>query len=536
LGAAVDAGVEAIFTAHSAWWRDYWLRGLATVGDRAVEKWYYVSLYLCGSMFERGRQSPGLQGIWCGENFPRWCADFHSNGNTQALYWGLLTNNRLDWMEPYLAYYQRIVPNARKVARDYYRMRGLRFPHMGSIGGNELNPPNMLQTDPGGTPWVAQIFWQYYEHSQDRRFLEKDAYPILRDAALFCADYLTRDARGRWTMSPVLHYEARSYSPDARPAEPPPFEMWGTNSLYAQAMFRAGFTQAIRAARELGVDEALQREWQEKLDHLADPPATPEGYWKAWENRPPVYGWHNFLLSMAFPAEQVSRFHGPKQWLAQAEATWRHIRSHNLPGNSGKAWVGGQGILELHRLGFVEEAFQGARWPQRHPREGRRAGIPIPAGMLVRSDEQQENGLSVNRAVPVLQADHGAGMCRALAEMLVLGLEGVIHVFSGIPENVPARFYSLRAPGGFLLTGEKRGKSPDYLLVRPTATHPFRLENVWKQPVTVIDLATGKTLLTTSEPVIQAGLLPERDYLIAPAGFRLEQLPRAGFTLHSETN
>jgi hypothetical protein len=306
--------------------------------------------------------------------------------------------------------------------------------------------------------------------------------------------------------------------------------MWGTNSLYAQAMFRVAFLQAIRASRELGVDEALRREWQEKLDHLAGLPVTPEGFWKAWENHPPVYGWHNFLLSIAFPAELVSRFHGPKEWLAQAVATWHHMRSNNLPGNSGKAWVGGQGILELHRIGLVDEAFQGARWPQRQPREG----IPVPTGMLVRSDEQQENGLSVNRASPVLQADHGAGMCRVLADMLVLGLDGVIHVFSGIPEDVSARFYSLRAPGGFLLTGEKRGKQADYLLVRPTAAHPFRLGNVWKQPVSVIDLARGNTLLTTSEPVIQAGLVPDREYLIAPAGFHLEQLSRVGFSLHSE--
>lgn len=532
LKTAVAAGADAIAAEHALWWKQYWLRGLATTGDAAVEKWYYRSLYLCGSMFEEGRQSPGLQGVWCGENFPRWCADFHSNGNTQALYWGLMANNRLEWMRPYLEYYLQVAPRARTVARDYYHMRGLRFAHMSSVGGNELNPPNMLQTDPGGTPWVAQLFWQYYEYSMDRAFLEQKAYPIIRDAALFCADYLTKDARGRWTMEPVLHYEARTYAPGAQPSGPDPFEMWGTNSLYAQAMFRAGFTQAIAAARELGVDEPLQREWQEKLDRLADPPATAEGYWKAWENRPPAYGWHNFLLSLAFPAEQVSRFHGPSKWLDQARATWLHLRANKLPGSSGKAWVGGQGILELHRLGFVEEAFQGARWPQREPQEGRRAGIPVPTGMLVRSDEQQENGMSVNRAAPVLQADHGAGMCRVLAEMLVVALGGVIHIFSGIPEDVPARFHSLRAPGGFLLTGEKRGRQPDYLLVRPTAASRFRLSNVWKQNVSVVDLGTEKVLLTSREDVIQLDLPPHRTYQIAPAEFRLEQLARMPFSLH----
>jgi alpha-L-fucosidase 2 len=417
------------------------------------------------------------------------------------------------------------------VARDYYRMRGLRFPHMGSIGGHELNPPNMLMTDPGGTPWIAQLFWQYYEYSQDRAWLETEGYPILRDAALFCADYLTRDERGRWTIAPALHFEVRTYSADARPPKPPPFEMWGTNSLYGQAMFRMAFTQAIRAARELGVDERLCREWQEKLDGLAPPPSSPAGYWKAWENREPVYGWHNFLLPLAFPAELVSRFHGPPEWLERSRATWRHLRDHDLAANTGKAWVGGQGICELHRIGAVEEAFRGARWPARRPREGRRAGIPVPAGMLVRADEQQENGLSANPAAPVLQADHGAGMCRVLADMLVLGVDGTIHVFSGIPADVPARFFSLRAPGGFLLSGEKRGAKPDYVLVTPTAARPFRLGNVWGGAVAVTDLASGRLLRTTAEPVVAADLAVGREYLVASSGFRMEDLPRQDFAL-----
>jgi hypothetical protein len=100
---ALAAGAEAILDAHRAWWKDYWMRGLASVGDRGVEKWYYRSLYLCGSMLRPGRQSPGLQGVWCGENYPWWFADYHSNINIQAVYWGLFTNNRMDMVEPYLA-------------------------------------------------------------------------------------------------------------------------------------------------------------------------------------------------------------------------------------------------------------------------------------------------------------------------------------------------------------------------------------------------------------------------------------------------
>jgi len=523
---AVDAGAATILARHLQWWHDYWMRGLASVGDRGVEKWYYVSLYLCGCLFRPGRQSPGLQGIWCGENFPRWCGDYHSNVNVQALYWGLMTNNRLDLMEPYLNHYHRTAGVARKMTREYYRMRGIRFPHMGSIGGQELSPPNMLGTDPCGTAWVVQLFWQYYQHTMDRVFLRDIAYPLIRDAALFYSDFLTNDPRtGKWTIAPVVHFEARTNSPDQRTASPKPFEMWGTNSLYSQAMFRMAFQQAIQAAQALGVDEEHQREWRGKLDNLAPPPLAEGGYWKAWENHPPAYGYHNFLLPMVFPAELVSRFHGPSGWLEQARKTWEHLKQSSQECNTGYAWCGGEGVCELLRIGAVEEAFHRARWPELEYTGRRR----VQRGMLVSFEEQQENGLSVNRSTPVLQVDHGPGMCRVLGDMLVLAPDGVIHLFAGIPDSMPARFLSLRAPGGFLITGEKRGREPDYILIQPTASRDLKLSNPWRGPVIVTDLSTRQSVHTTDQPVIETKLQIGREYLIARSGFVPDQLDMADF-------
>ena len=526
---AVSAGADAVIADHEQWWRDYWMRGLATVGDRAVEKWYYVSLYLCGALLEPGRQTPGLQGIWCGEDFPRWCGDYHSNVNIQAIYWGLLANNRLDLMEPYLSHFNRTAGHARAVARDYYQMRGLRFPHMGSIGGHELSPPNMLGTDPCGTPWVAQLFWQYYQYTRDRRFLREVAYPILRDAALFCSDFLTPDKQaGQWTIVPVVHFEVRRYSANQRGVSTQPFEMWGANSLYAQAMFRLAFNQAIRAAQVLGVDEDHQREWRDKLEHLVPPPVTQDGYWKAWGDCNPVYGWHNFLLPLVFPAELVSQFHGPREWLEQARATWRHLKESGLPSNTGLAWCGGQGISEILRIGEVDEAFRGARWPAMKT-NCRRDEVPI--GMLVRADEQQENGLSVSRLTPVLQVDHGPGMCRVLAEMLVLGLDGIIRLFAGIPSGVPARFLSLRAPGGFLITAEKRNEVPDYVLIRATQDETLRLANPWRGPAIVRIAESNQTIHATEAELIELKLEGGREYLITSAGHNADRLPIVDFAL-----
>lgn len=495
LARAQEAGAEAILAAQRAWWEAYWQRGLASVGDRAVEKWYYRSLYLSGSMLRPGCQSPGLQGVWCGENYPWWFADYHSNINIQTVYWGLFANNRLDLVEPYLRLYQGFTAHAHEIAHDYYQMRGLKFPHAGSIGGHELTSASYtrLAIDPCESAWVAQLFWHYYRYTGDRAYLREIAYPIIRDAALFLTDYLVwDDERQGWCMPPVPHFEQDCLQMSG----------WDDNTLYAQAFFRLGLGQAITAAETLEIDEAYREEWRDKLAHLVEPPVTPEGAWKPFAHRDPSFGGHNFLFPLLFPAEAVSVKHGPERWLAQAQRTWELFRGRTC---SGGAWCGGQGIAEILRLGEVETAFAAARWNDAFP----------PNGFVLQS--------------PFMQADHGPGMSRVLAEFMVLELDAVLHLFFGIPRELPARFRALRAPGGMLLTAEKRGETADYLLVYPTVDAILRLANPWPEAV-VTDLHDNAIITRGTDTIIQVALAAGREYLIAPPAFALDSLPVTGFS------
>ena len=503
LARAVRAGPQAVVEEHLRWWRRYWRRGLASVGAEAVERGYYRSLYLAGSALEAGRQSPGLQGPWVGENVPPWNADFHSNVNIQCVYWGMFTNNRLDMVEPYLRHYHRTAAAARRDASRYFRMRGLRFPHGGSIGGNETTQPDYqtLGTDPSASSWVTQLFWQYYEYSQDHTFLEEVAYPLLRDVALFFTDYLIWDQeRRQWIIAPSVHFEARGRE----------FRAWGRNSLYAQAMFRGAFQRAIAAAGVLGRNAGLVEEWRARLDRLAPPPTTPQGYWKAWEDQEPYYQDHNYLLPLAFPAELVSKWHGPREWCEQARRTWRHLEESGQNCFSGEMGFGGQGLCELLRIGEVETAFERARYPDEE-------------------DAFARNGAVRLWAPGIFQMDHGPGMCRVLADMMLTGLAGVLHLFPGIPAGVPARFHSLRGPGAFLVSAEKRTDEVDYVLVRSLAGGTLRLENPWPSAqVAAVELEGGESTLAPADLLVletRAGC----DYLLRPAATVMEQIPVVDF-------
>ncbi len=471
---ARSAGFEVIAQEHRAWWAQYWKRAYVCLDDAALEKWWYTSLYLCGSTLEPGCQSPGLQGVWIKESVPAWFGDYHSNVNIQAVYWGLYAANRVDYLEPYVRLLHDIAPQSRKDTHEYFRMRGLRFPHAGGIDGVELTNGAyaLLGVSVGGSGWLAQLLWQVYDYTGDRAYLRDQAYPLLKDVALFYEDYLTWDAKAnRYVLEPSVHFEALL----------PGFAGWGRNSLYELTMVRVAFGCALAAAEVLGTDREDQARWQKVLAQLPDFPTDAEKrLWIGFEGRDVrEFGSHQFSLPPVFPGELVSLWHGDAAWRARALATLEDPLTAKSA--TGGAWCGGQGIREIIRLGRAEAAAAAARW----------------------KPGDRTNGLTHNWNSFYLQADHGPGMCSVLSDMLVLGVGGVVRLFPCFPKTIPAAFHNLRTPGAFLVSAEKRGEAVDYGLVQSLAGNPLQVANPWPgETARLRDLATGAVLLASDAAVL----------------------------------
>ena len=69
LSNAAHLKYEGLLASHRQWWKGFWERSFVSFGDKDVEKWWYVSNYLCGSILRPGKQTPGLQGVWVKENY-----------------------------------------------------------------------------------------------------------------------------------------------------------------------------------------------------------------------------------------------------------------------------------------------------------------------------------------------------------------------------------------------------------------------------------------------------------------------------------
>ncbi|MHB9132421.1 MAG: glycosyl hydrolase family 95 catalytic domain-containing protein [Armatimonadota bacterium] len=432
---AADAGIAAVQETHRRYWSAFWERSQVYCADERAERWWYLSNYLCGSMYRPGKVSPGLQGMWVKENVPAWNADFHGNINIQSNYWGLFGSNRIELFEPYIRLYHEMLPQCQRDAQQFYGVEGARLPHAGDIDGFELADHEALtlatSLSPGG--WIVQLAWWGYLYTLDREYLAEAAYPLLRETAKFywgILQLMHKGEDGLYQIEPTVFMETTFRK----------FDGWGTNSLYEVPIIRMNLAQALAAAEILGVDAEWTARWRDALAALPDPSATAEGVWEAWPGRGPATGGHGAnvpFITPVFPSEQVSAFHGPAALRAQAQASWEDFRQRTP-----SAWCGGAPVATAARMGDAAWALQGARFPDRHTGE--------------------TNGMVTDWQNVYLQADHGPGMALALNNMLLLGLDGSLILFPAMPSDVDAGFHSLRAPGAVLVSAEQRAGKVRY--------------------------------------------------------------------------
>ena len=108
--------------------------------------------------------------------------------------------------------------------------------------------------NPMAASWLATHLWDYYDYTRDEKFLRETAYPLIKGCAEFSQDFLWKRADGTLTAAP-------STSPEHEPID--------EGTTFTHAVIRDILTDAIRAAKVLGVDGKEVGEWQEVLKRLA---------------------------------------------------------------------------------------------------------------------------------------------------------------------------------------------------------------------------------------------------------------------------
>ena len=133
-----------------------------------------------------------LQGIWNASFTPPWDCGYTLNINTQMNYWMAEPCGMMECVPPLFDYIERLCAHGRIASSRLYGARGSVAHHV-SDHTCRTQPTGRFLSSPFwkmGLCWMALHLWEHYRYTEDITFLRERAYPVLREAALFCLDIL----------------------------------------------------------------------------------------------------------------------------------------------------------------------------------------------------------------------------------------------------------------------------------------------------------------------------------------------------------
>ena len=155
-----------------------------------------------------GRLPPNLQGLWNGDEVPIWNSFYMANENVQMMHWQCLSGGLGSLLLPLFDYYENLIDDFRTNAQHLYGCRGIWIPADSAPDSGLLKD---LQSHiiywTGAAAWIASIFYDFYEFTQDLQFLINRAYPFMKETALFYEDFLLKDETGHLVFVPSVSPE-----------------------------------------------------------------------------------------------------------------------------------------------------------------------------------------------------------------------------------------------------------------------------------------------------------------------------------------
>lgn len=191
--------------------------------DMHALRFQFGRYLLMSSSRRPGILPAGLQGLWNGDNWAVWEADYHLNINFQMNYWAANVGNLRETLLPLKDWFAYTSERGRTTAKKMYDADGWVIYTSTNPFGRVTPAASFVESqftvgslDPLAGAWMSMAFWRDYEFSQDKDYLKNVAMPIMKGACEFIEDYLVEDSEGNLIIVLSTSPENKFFAPNSK--------------------------------------------------------------------------------------------------------------------------------------------------------------------------------------------------------------------------------------------------------------------------------------------------------------------------------